>query len=567
MVGSCPDTTSDMFGRASATPSSRRGTPAAARSSRAPALLQPTERGASPALSTTAGSTRRLEHHDGQQRTARQGSTYQSPRRAATTTAASLTGDEPAQDTTTRVLVKDDSYAVTETRDCLPLDVVHVLRDVHESTATRYSSAVSASLDDDDAQTRFACLVTELKCLVWRSATVSLVPLPPSHSVLTVLQQRSPLTTTYVFPLPASTTTTQQVSPASLSLNPLCHARLVPAHGASSQQQQQQEREPGLLIIAPTGQVRFWHSLNAALSARSSASFDHSSSSFFASADIGPQLAKGELVRGLEPVDRECFVAFTSHARLVQLDLSTVGARACVSVAIRERPAGWIWGLFGGAGSKAADPRAGTVALALSRAFTPQQQQQQQHPLGLREDERLACAVSNDNDGAASVQLWRLGGQSTGATFVAEHDAHALLVQSLGLTLADGVHTTVLDARMTAAQASVASNSNEDCLAILFSFTNPRDSPSSLLSFAIAYLALASNNQSGAAGAGAPVLLGPATTLAYKAHPDPRPLSAPRLHLVKRGQVALVQFVDAFVLVSRSGCALFPFLCLHESRH
>lgn len=182
---------------------------------------------------------------------------------------------------------------------------------------------------------------------------------------------------------------------------PLAFASFVPSTAPSTSQQQ---REPGLLTVGILGDIRFWESISMALTG-----VDR-----FKAVNMG--LNDGELVRGLEMLSPSSYIAFTSHSRLVNVSVSSVGGRATLSVRVLERSSGWassVWtSVFGG---RAPDPQAGIRALALS-------------PVNSAGAGRsFAYALSDKN-----VQVWDLPTRGDGGErLVAECDVFLAVLEGL----------------------------------------------------------------------------------------------------------------------------------------
>ncbi|KAM0792359.1 hypothetical protein ACM66B_005039 [Microbotryomycetes sp. NB124-2] len=234
--------------------------------------------------------------------------------------------DDVAQDTShtqvqtsDRVLVKDECYAVLERRS-LPAETAQLIVE-----ADQYTEPYRATLD---AQTGFALLVGRDACYVWNWSKRS-------------------STTTYVFPLDEP-----DAAPSVSAYIPLSFATFVPSSAPSTSSQQ---REPGLVTVSITGNVQLWESISMALSGVNR--FKRAST----------PLNDGEIVRGIEKVSASLFVVYTSQARLFGISVSTTSGRTSVNVRLLDRSVGWassVWSsVFGG---RTTDPRAGVRCVALS---------------------------------------------------------------------------------------------------------------------------------------------------------------------------------------------------------
>ncbi|THH33962.1 hypothetical protein EUX98_g282 [Antrodiella citrinella] len=154
----------------------------------------------------------------------------------------------------------------------LPGEVKQVLR-----SADYYQDAYTG---DIDTLTGFALVASVETCFVWKY-TQALTGTP----------------TCYIFSCP------QDASPIQMS-TPL-HA-LVP-HGPS--------REPGLILVTPGGNVRFWDSLGIGL-----AGGDHFT-------PLSLELVDEERVTTLTRADTQTYIASTSAGRLFRLTLTSLGGR------------------------------------------------------------------------------------------------------------------------------------------------------------------------------------------------------------------------------------------------
>ena len=109
------------------------------------------------------------------------------------------------------------------------------------------------------------------------------------------------------------------------------------------------------------------------------------------------------------------FLLTTSHSRVLQISLNSIGGKTELGVRAFDRAVGWagsVWNFFGG---KGADPRAGILALALSSPSS-------------KEGERIAYAVLDRN-----VQVWRLPGRDDvgGERLFVEQDVFAGVLEAV----------------------------------------------------------------------------------------------------------------------------------------
>lgn len=216
---------------------------------------------------------------------------------------------------------------------------------------------------------------------------------PPATALTLHGSQRSASPTIYIFPVPTSDSL-----PASVTIqSPLSFVSLVPATSQPSQ------REPGLLIIGPDGEIRYWEHVSMALSGADR--FKH------AEMDLQP----GELVRGVTALSPAAYLVATSQSRVLAVTLASVGGRTTVGVRAYDRALGWrgsIWSTVFGA--KQLDPRAGILALPVSEPAPG-------------DGERIAYAVTEK-----SVQVWRVPAREEGGERLAvEHDLLTAVLEAL----------------------------------------------------------------------------------------------------------------------------------------
>lgn len=261
----------------------------------------------------------------------------------------------------------------------------------HVARADPYTDPFRATLD---SLTGFAYLISREYCFVWNWSRVRafFAPSPWAHTHLLPSLQRSSSSTTYIFPLPPSLSLPATIS----AFSPLSFASFVPTSTHPS------SREPGLLVLSTTGDIRYWENVSMALSG-----VDR-----WKSASAG--LFDGELVRGLHQLSSTAYLISTSQARLLLISLSSVGGRVDLAVRPFERPHGWAGSVWSAVfGAKAADPRAGILALALSGPTV--------------DGERIAYAVTEKN-----VQVWRLPARDDGGARLAiEQDLFAGVLEAL----------------------------------------------------------------------------------------------------------------------------------------
>lgn len=204
--------------------------------------------------------------------------------------------------------------------------------------------------------------------------------------------QRSSSSTTYIFPLSPSTSLPPTVSPFS----PLSYASFVPTSTQPSQ------REPGLLNVSTTGEIRYWEKVSMALNRAAG----------WKAADAG--LAEGELVRGIQLLTPTSYLISTSRSRIIVITISAIGGRVELGVRPFERAVGWAGSFLSSIfRSKTTEPRAGILALALTKP--------------LADGERIAYAVAEK-----SVQVWKLQSTDEGEErLLIEQDVFAAVLEGL----------------------------------------------------------------------------------------------------------------------------------------
>ncbi|KAI5479591.1 nuclear pore complex protein Nup133 [Pseudohyphozyma bogoriensis] len=370
-----------------------------------------------------------------------------------------------------KVLVRDESFVVLE-RKGLPAEVEELLMD-----ADPYTDPFRACLD---SQTGFAYVISRECCYRTTSPTTYLFPLPPSLSL-----------------------------PANVSVfSPLSFASFVPT--ATHQNQ----REPGLLIISTTGDIRFWDNVSMALSG-----VDRFKT-------VAANLQEGELVRGLVLASPTSYLVSTSQSRVLVISIASSGGRSTLSVRPFDRARGWagsVWSaVFGGKGP---DPRAGILALALSNAS--------------RDGERMGYAVTDKN-----VQVWRIPKEEGGERLVVEQDLFAGVLEGIKGEKVGNEEWALNEGQVEIVDAKVSS---DGALAVLVSHVADSTTPNKL-SYAVVSLNVGAALNT--------VAVQSVKKLAYQAHPDPRPLSTPSLSLL-RGDTAFVTFVDAVVMLSLASESTF----------
>ncbi|GAA5848319.1 hypothetical protein JCM8547_004477 [Rhodosporidiobolus lusitaniae] len=397
-----------------------------------------------------------------------------------------------------KVLVRDESYQIAE-RKGVPDEVVQAVQG-----SDAYTQPVKAVLDPI---TGFALLVTCESCFVWNWST------------------RTNSTTTYVFPVPPSASLPSNIT----AFSPLSFASLVPASSQTTQ------REPGLLLCSTTGSLRYWDSLSLALSGVDR----FKSSALNLSSSVSGETQ--ELVREMTMLSPSTYLLSTSRARVFVVSIVSTSGRTELVARPLERQVGWAGSLFSavfGSGGKAIDPRAGILALAVAPPSSSST---------ATEKDRLVYAVQEK-----SVQIWAVpsrGGEHGGERLLGEQDIfHALLsaLASEGEKVGNE-HWAMNEGQVEVLDAKVMKEGGE--LAVLVQHVERGVTKEGMRSFAVVRVEV--GQQQGQ------VEVKGMTELAYQAHPDPRPLSTPRLHLGP-SSTAFITFADAVVICSLS-ISPFPF--------
>ncbi|GAA5844336.1 hypothetical protein JCM5353_008463 [Sporobolomyces roseus] len=374
-----------------------------------------------------------------------------------------------------KVLVKDDNYIVTE-RKGLPVEVQQAI-----SLADPYTQPVKALLDPN---TGFGLLVTSEYCLVWNWS------------------QASPSATTYVFPLPSHLPLPSTVK----AYSPLSFASLVPSPSSSSSNSAHQ-REPGLLVLSPTGQLRLWESVSLSLSGVER----------FKSTSL--PLQESEMIRSLQLLSPTSYLASTSSSRIFVVTINSISGRTELSTRVLEKSVGWASSIFSSVfGAKALDPRAGILALAISPTVTSN-------------GEKQVFAVLEK-----TAQVWNVSSTGSGERLVgAEVDIFAGVLEALEGRKVGNEQWAINEGKVEIVDAGVTSKGE---LAILVSHSTAQTAQG-FQSFAIVLLNVA----------GSIVEVAGIIRLNYQSRPDPRPLSTPHLSL-SSNETAFVVFADAVVIAS-----------------
>ncbi|CAH7685697.1 Non-repetitive/WGA-negative nucleoporin C-terminal-domain-containing protein [Phakopsora pachyrhizi] len=396
---------------------------------------------------------------------------------------AGLTGSGPS------ILLQDDFHAVTS-HSQLPADVLQMLTD-SDINYEAFRSHI-------DHSTGFAYAWSKEICYVWNSS-----------------RRSSNLPTCYSFPCPSSKTSSVIVQ----TLAPLPFAALIVYSSSNSSRT---KREPGILLVSPTGELRAWDSLSLALSGVDK----------YATVQI--QLRDAELVRCLQPLSwcPGSFVIATSHSRLFGLSVVTgTGGKPTVVSSIIARSHTWStklgslirWG-------ESYDPKAGIVALAASPTL---------------DGDPTVCGgeiLALETTGV--LHKWKMDMSGGGERFIWEKETTSIILESLVptpeadvLTMAERIELTFLDIKVTYTRD----------LAILLKYVDPTASgdPSSSIkprSFAIIVFDLLSNSSL--------LTVSHCIKARHREFPDPRLETEPSLILPHGGPAALITFPERVIALS-----------------
>ncbi|WAQ86497.1 hypothetical protein PtA15_7A223 [Puccinia triticina] len=394
------------------------------------------------------------------------------------------------------ILLQDDFHAITAYGP-LPSDVVTMVVNVDINV-----DAIKGYIDHI---TGFACVWSRNVCYVWNFA-----------------RRMAAVPTCYAFPCPLSNTSSVLVN----TLAPLPLASLI-SH--SSNLSNTTRREPGLLLVSPTGELRAWDSLSLSLSGVDK----------FATIQI--QLQDAELVRCLQPLI-SCpgsFILATSHTRLFRISISPgISGRPTVISSLMSRSTTWgtklgsliRWG-------QAYDPKAGIVALAVSPPL--------EGDTSMGGGEAWALEVTGN------LQRWKLDFSSGNERFVWEKEINSIVLESLGwtpgvdvLTMAERIEFTLLDIKLTHTRdlAVLVSYIDSSQVDQAQSSVQPR-------SYAIVILEVLSSSS-------LPVV-SHTVKAKHREYPDPRPETTPSLSLPSGGPAAFIVFPERVVCLSLSEGADF----------
>lgn len=368
------------------------------------------------------------------------------------------------------ILKRDDFSAVT-VFSTLPRDVLAAL-----DASDPYIDAATGHLDE---QTGYGVLVTSKTTYVWSFAN-----------------RNAAFSTCYTFA--SSSTTTSKTA-----VHALPHVVLVPRSSG---------REPGLLLAAIDGSLRFYDSITT--------SFNNSSRS--QSLDV--TLGANESVVGLTRCDASTYVLATSQSRLFRINIASSGGRLqaqCTQFTQSRGILGRLWGgsnSGGGGSSLTGFASEGIVSVVTCPESASQQGSKDVFAVGQR-----------------NLQKWRLADGGSERLLSEQDVARAIANSVMGspdevANLADSIGLEIIDA---AARADGA-------VYILYSYVKQANKP---LSFGIATI----QDHGGA------FLLLANDLLDYTALRDPRPYSSPHLVAPNGGPAVFVVFADSIVMTTSRG--------------
>lgn len=270
-------------------------------------------------------------------------------------------------------------------------------------------------------------------------------------------------------------------------------------------------REPGLLLVAVDGQVRFWDNVAASLVGEER------------SHHLSVVLGAGETVVSLARCDPSNFVIGTSQNRLFRVGVASSGGRLQAQISPFQLNRGIFGRLFGGAASASSSlftlGSEGFVALAPGPAIAGQ---------GMRH--LYAC-------GQRLIQIWRIS-DGGGERLLGEQDIASIVTSFEESQLAPLNQSSAhVDQDVGFTLVDVTAR-DDGTLAVLYCYAEQPNKP---LTYGIAILAPSSDHAS--------FSVSRKQELQYKALRDPRPYSSPRLILPNGDRAAFVAFPDVMVVI------------------
>ncbi|KAG8747270.1 hypothetical protein FRC12_014119, partial [Ceratobasidium sp. 428] len=351
----------------------------------------------------------------------------------------------------------------------------------------------NASTGMVDHTTGYAFLVTYDTCFVWN-------PTKRSHG--------SP--TCYIFPTPR-----QQASAGAASHLMLPNVSLIP-YGSS--------REPGLVMIASTGEIRLWESINAGLAG---------AEQFYSNS---VPLSAGEYVSTMHRSEAAFYILSTTSGRLFRMALSSPGGKPHVAVAAFSQHQGLLSfsRFFGRSNGGMNGGSIGSVAETASET----RQARSKNIWALTE---------------RTLQKWTIGDGWEQLSI--EYDIRTLLDSEIIPDDEESSEHPELDIELHDLKMQ-----NNDKALVLFSYISPAElaltNATPNRTYAIASLALSGDS----------LVPGSIDKVPYEGARDPRPASNPKLALIDSGNVAFVQFVDALTLQSLNTGSTFKTHLLFKER-
>ncbi|KAG9086775.1 hypothetical protein FS749_003384 [Ceratobasidium sp. UAMH 11750] len=344
-----------------------------------------------------------------------------------------------------------------------------------------------------DPTTGYAFLVTYDTCFVWN-------PTKRGHG--------SP--TCYIFPTPR-----QQASTGAASHLMLPNVSLIP-YGSS--------REPGLVMIASTGEIRLWESINAGLAG---------AEQFYSSS---VPLSAGEYVSTMYRSEAAFYILATTSGRLFRMALSSPGGKSHVAVAAFSQHQGLLsFSRFFGRSS--GNMNGGSV-VAVGETASETRQARSKNIWALTE---------------RTLQKWTIG--DGWEQLSVEYDIRTPLDDEIVPDDQENSEHPELDIELHDLKMQ-----NNDQVLVLFSYISPAELASTNSTPNRTY-AIASFAPSGDS-----LVPGPVEKVPYEGARDPRPASNPKLALIDSGNVAFVQFVDALTLQSLNTGSTFKTHLLFKER-
>ncbi|QRW15198.1 non-repetitive/WGA-negative nucleoporin carboxy-terminal protein [Ceratobasidium sp. AG-Ba] len=344
-----------------------------------------------------------------------------------------------------------------------------------------------------DPTTGYAFLVTYDTCYVWN-------PTKRTHG--------SP--TCYIFPTPR-----QQTGAGSASHLMIPNVSLIP-YGSS--------REPGLIMVSSTGEIRLWESINAGLAG---------AEQFYSNS---VPLSSSEHVSTMYRSEAAFYILGTTSGRLLRMALSSPGGKPHIAVAPFSQQQGlFSFSRFFG---RAVGGLNGGSVVAIAETVSENRQARSKNIWGLTE---------------RTLQKWTIG--DGWEQLSVEYDIRTPLDNEIIPDDQESSEHPELDIELH--DLKIQSN---DQAFVLFSYISPPELAATNATPSRTY-AIASFAPSGDS-----LVSGPAEKVPYEGARDPRPASNPKLALIDNGNVAFVEFVDALTLQSLNTGSTFKTHLLFKER-